>query len=157
MSQLDYMPEKDLPGQVKSISVAELIKLSEIAKKRICKIKLSNGGHGTGFFCTIDLDNWNLMRTLITNNHVLKADDIIPGKKIKFSMNDEAKNYEIKIDKVRRTYTNRKYDILNSRIRRDKMENKIIVRVNPVSLLQQVYVWTEKGSEKFEFNIKSNS
>lgn len=34
------------------------------------------------------------------------------------------------------------------------MENKIIVRVNPMSLLQQVYIWTEKGSEKFEFNIK---
>ena len=95
--ELDYIPEKKLPGYTESIPIEELLKLSEFGKKRICKIKCSDESHETGFFCTIDLDNWNLIRTLITNNHVLKADDIIPGKKIKFSMNDEARNYEIEI------------------------------------------------------------
>ena len=95
--ELDYIPQNRLPGYPESISIEDLLKLSEFAQKRICKIKCSDGRYGTGFFCSIDLDNWNLMRTLITNNHVLKEDDIIPGKKIKFSMNDEARNYEIEI------------------------------------------------------------
>ena len=103
--EFDYIPEKKLPGHTEAISIEDLLKLSEFAKKRICKIKCSDGSHGTGFFCTIYLDNWNMKRTLITNNHVLKEDDIIPGKKIKFSLNDEAKNYEIEIDKERRTFT----------------------------------------------------
>ena len=70
--ELDYIPEKKLPGYIESISIDEFEKLSDFARKRICKIKCSDGSHGTGFFCKIDLDNWNLMRTLITNNHVLK-------------------------------------------------------------------------------------
>jgi hypothetical protein len=111
MSQLDYIPEKKLAGYAEAISIEEFEKFSEFARKRICKIKCSDESHGTGFFCSVCLDNWNSMKTLITNNHVLNADDIIPGKKIKFSLNDEAKNYEIELDKERRSYTSRKYDI----------------------------------------------
>jgi V8-like Glu-specific endopeptidase len=46
---------------------------------------------------------------LITNNQVLKETDIIQGKKIKLILNN--KNLEIKIDKLRKTYTNKEYDI----------------------------------------------
>ena len=124
--ELDYIPEKKLTGHTEAISIEDLLKLSEFARKRICKIKCSDGSHATGFFCTIYLDNWNMKRTLITNNHVLKEDDIIPGKKIKFSMNDEAKNYEIEIDKERRTYTSIKYDITIIELKKnDNLDNDL--------------------------------
>jgi hypothetical protein len=113
MNQLDFTPEKekDLSGHTKAISKEEFEKLREFVRKRICKIKCSDGKHGTGFFCIIFLDNGRYFTTLITNNHILKAENIIPGKKIKLSLNDEDKNYEIEIDKGRRTYTSIKYDI----------------------------------------------
>jgi len=34
------------------------------------------------------------------------------------------------------------------------MYSKIIVKANPFTILQQVYVWTERGSEKFEFDMQ---
>ena len=39
MSQVDYIPEKDLSGHSKAISIEEFEKLNEFARKRICKIK----------------------------------------------------------------------------------------------------------------------
>jgi len=62
------------------------------------------------FFCKIPFsDTFNLLPVLITNNHVLKETDIIQGKKIKLTLNN--KNFKIKIDKLRKTYTNKEYDI----------------------------------------------
>jgi len=67
--------------------------LIDYSEKRICKIDCSDGGHGTGFFCVIPLDDWdNNMRALITNSHVLEKNDILIGKKIKFSLNNEREN-----------------------------------------------------------------
>ena len=83
MSQLEYIQDKDLSGYKKDISIEEFEKLSEFARKGICKIKCIDGSHGIGFFCTIYLDNLNSLRILLTNNHILKADDIIPRKKNK--------------------------------------------------------------------------
>ena len=82
-------------------------KLMQLMEQSICKVKLKRGGHGTGFFCNIS----NKIPVLITNNHVLGEDDISPGKKINFSTNNDKQNYEIEIDKERRIYSSRKYDI----------------------------------------------
>jgi hypothetical protein len=82
----------------------------EKSEKQICKVYCNNGACGTGFFCNI-LDGWNLFKVLITNNHVLNQNDIIIGKKIKFSINNEKTFYEIEIDESRRVYTSKKYDI----------------------------------------------
>ena len=44
----------------------------EQMEKNICKLKLSNGNKGTGFFCYIPFpDNNNLLPVLITNNHLI--------------------------------------------------------------------------------------
>ena len=51
------------------------------------------------------------MKVLITNNHVLKEEDILPGKSIKFSIQNENRNYEIILDESRNIYTSEKYDI----------------------------------------------
>ena len=88
-------------------SICKLIKLME---ESICKIKLSNAS-GTGFFCNINLNENKKMPVLITNNHVLREDDISPGKKIKFSTNNDKQSFEIEINEERKRYTNRKYDI----------------------------------------------
>ena len=50
----------------------------------ICKIVKDNGHKGTGFFCLIPFpDNNNLLKVLITNNHILNENDIQDYKMIK--------------------------------------------------------------------------
>ena len=42
---------------------------------------------------------------------ILKEGDILPGKKINFSLNNDKNKFEILIDETRKTYTSEKYDI----------------------------------------------
>ena len=64
----------------------------------------------TGFFCNIN--NWELnLKVLITNNHILNKEAISYGQIIKFSMNNDSKNFEIILDKSRKLYTDKNYDI----------------------------------------------
>ena len=111
MEKLDYIPEKDLKGQPTSTSISSLKTIIEQTEKCICKIKCNDGGHGTGFFCIIYLDDWNFVRTLITNYHVLNNNDISKEKKIEFSMNDDKENFKLEIDETRKIFTNEIYDI----------------------------------------------
>ena len=39
-----------------------------------------------------------ILKAIVTNNHVLKENDILKGKKIKFSLNNDENQYEIIID-----------------------------------------------------------
>ena len=110
MEEENYIKEKELKNAPKAIPIEVLEVLIPKAKTQICKIECSDGGRGTGFFCNI-LYGFNIIKALITNNHVLKEDDISPNKKIKFSINNESKFYEIIMDEFRKSYTNIKYDI----------------------------------------------
>ena len=109
----DYIKEKELKGNSKAKSI-EAIKISlEQVEKSICKIKCNDYESGTGFFLNIiNVNEWNSLslKAIVTNNHILKEDDLLNGKKIKFSLNNK-KNYEILIDESRKTYTSEKYDI----------------------------------------------
>ena len=116
---MDYIPEKDLVNQSKSITIEQMKNLIELCEKRICKIKCNDGSHGTGFFCSLSIDDWNSIKVLITNNHVLSKNDIIQGQKIKLSLNNERINLEILIDESRRIYTSEKYDITIIEINKD--------------------------------------
>ena len=111
MKDKDCIPEKDLFGHAKSISIMAMKVVIELTEKCICKIKCNDGGNGTGFFCNIVKDDWESYKVLMTNNHVLNEKDINIGEIIKFSMNNEKEKYEIEIDKDRRVYTNQEYDI----------------------------------------------
>jgi len=51
----------------------------------ICKIHKDNGAIGTGFFCKIPFNN-NLLKVLITNNHVLNENEIDNNKIINISI-----------------------------------------------------------------------
>lgn len=80
----EFILEKSTKGKSKSIKVSILKILIEYAEKRICKIKINEETTGAGFFCNIPLDGWESIKALLTNNHLLNQNDIIPGKKIKF-------------------------------------------------------------------------
>ena len=72
MQEYDYIPEKDLPNYSKSISLEEMITGIKQMQNSILKIKNADGGIGTGFYCLIELNNWNSfpLRVVMTNNHV---------------------------------------------------------------------------------------
>ena len=106
-----YVREKELANTPKPMALEELIKLCDL-KTNICKIYCKDGCHGTGFFCKISIDNdWNDLRVLMTNNHVLNIDDIQTGQTIKFSLENDSKEYNIIIDNERKRYTNKTYDV----------------------------------------------
>ena len=90
-----YIPEKEIQNMPKSIPIEIMEILIPKAKSNICKIECNNGGSGTGFFCNIPFGWKNIMKVLITNNHVLTNNDILIGKKIKFSINNGMIKYEI--------------------------------------------------------------
>ena len=70
----------------------------------ICKIKAKNKQYVIGFLCNISI-NSNLYSLLITYNNALGKDDIIPGKSVKFSLNNDNNNFEIFLDDERFLYT----------------------------------------------------
>ena len=107
----DYAPEKDLSNQAKAISFEEMEILCELMKTHICKIECKDGAHGTGFFCNISIDDWNCIKVLMTNNHVLGENELIVGNTIHFSVRNDSENYEIKIDESRKKYTSERYDV----------------------------------------------
>ena len=125
MQSENYIPEKALANMPSSIPYEVLKALIPKMETQICKIECNNGGFGTGFFCNIPKGWDQTLKTLITNNHVLNKDDILIGKKIKFSLNNEKTFYEIEIDKSRKIYTNEKYDITIIEIKEYDKLNKI--------------------------------
>ena len=91
-------------------------------QKCICKIHIS-GGNGTGFFAQIPYKESNI-KVLITNNHILNANDILDNKLITFSIINDIR--DIKIGKERKRYTSEKYDTTIIEIKEtDKLENVI--------------------------------
>ena len=88
----------------------------------ICKIYKENGEIGTGFFCEIPFNN-NLLKVLITNNHVLNENEIEDNKIIKISIMNKEKEEKVKkieIDNKRKKYTNKELDVTIIEIKENK-------------------------------------
>ena len=99
MENQNYKPEILIANDFKNI---ELEKLETIVKqnKSICKIYCEEGGNGTGFFALIPFpDQNNLLPVLMTNNHVLKENNIIENKNIEFTYNNDKHKKTIVINK----------------------------------------------------------
>ena len=80
-------------------------------QKSIFKIRV-NEAIGIGFFCIIPSpDKFKYLPVMITTNHLLKEEDIIPGKTICIFLKNDQISKNILIDKGRKTYTNKEYDI----------------------------------------------
>ena len=124
MENENYFKEKELANMPKAVPLEHLDILKEKAKTCICKIECTDGGHGTGFFCNI-INDWNIMKVLITNNHILNKEDLSLGKKLKFSINNDEIAYEREIDETRKIYTNEEYDITIIEIKQNDKLDKI--------------------------------
>ena len=118
MEKKEYIKEKELANQPKSFDPDEMSVLIELVKTHICKIKCKDGSHGTGFFCNIPIGWGNYLTALMTNNHVLNANDIQPGQIINFSINNDEKEFNILMDN-RKTYTNESFDVTIIEIKED--------------------------------------
>lgn len=91
------------------IKQSVLDKIKEQMNKNLCLIHMKNNATGSGFLCLIPFpDQLNRLPVLITNNHVLKNDDISIGKTINFSIKNI--EYSIMIYASRKVYTSEKYD-----------------------------------------------
>ena len=99
-----YLKQNCIEGCPESFPISALPTVQDQSKKCICKLFLKLGGAGTGFFFKIPFPtNLNLLPVLITANHNLEEENIIPGERIKFLINNNEKS--ILIDESRKTYT----------------------------------------------------
>ena len=107
LNNQNYIEQKIYKNHPKTIPFESLkIILNQIEKNVICRIIFNNGEMGTGFFCKFPFpNNYSLLPSLITNNHILNKNDIIKGKKIRFFLNNNDHPYEIIIDDNRKTFT----------------------------------------------------
>jgi hypothetical protein len=109
----DYEKERFLKGFPSSFKRSAFNTFDKQSEKTICKIIGKHEDTGTGFFCKIPFpDSFHLLPVLITVNHVLNQDDILPGEKINLTLNDDSRKVTIQIDEKRKTYSNeKKYDV----------------------------------------------
>ena len=89
-------------------------------KNYICKIH-KDGKKGTGFFCKIPFpDKFNLLKVLVTNNHILNEKDIAINKEIIMSLNDDKIFKSIKIDNSRKKFSSKELDVTFIEIQEEK-------------------------------------
>lgn len=94
------------------VSIKGTEKILKQMKNCVCKIYTDEGSKtGTGFFSKIQGPDKIFINVLITNNHVLSEENLILGKTIKLSLNDEKEFKEILLNNLRYIYTNKSLDI----------------------------------------------
>ena len=101
--------ESTLNDSIKPISIRETELIIEQMKTCICKIHLGSK-KGTGFFIKIPFRNQS-MNILMTNHHVLNENEILDGKMLTISFNNETIFKNIRIDSNRKRYTNEIFDV----------------------------------------------
>ena len=136
----NYIKENYVKGQHKPINKDQLAIIFKQMEKVICKIQFirknkkneDENATGTGFFCKIQKsDEFKYIPVLITNNHVLNENDILKGKSIKFTLNDDKISHQIIIDEKRICYTNKTLDITIIEIKKsDNIDLKICLEID---------------------------
>ena len=135
--------KENATNQPEPINSKEMKELLILGEKNICKIYNNDEFKGTGFFCNISIGWNNNIKVLMTNNHILNEYDILPGRKVKFSINDDYKTYNFLIDGIRKTYTDESYDVTIIEI----SENDKIDEISFFELDDKIFKEEEK--EKF--------
>ena len=106
---------KDYP---QPIFYGSTIKILEQMTNKICRINI-NGKKGTGFFIKIPVDN-KLIPVFITNNHVIRQEDLNGKNEIKVDIfMTGSKMIKIK-DKI--IYYNKEYDVTMIEVDKNKDE-----------------------------------
>ena len=145
---MEGINESDIADSIKPVSIKKTEIILNQMKNCVCKIH--NGQKkGTGFFAKLSFKN-QLIKVLITNNHVLGENEILPGNIITISLNNKGSIINIKIDSERKTYTNVNYDTTIIELNeKDNINNyltfdkQIIERIN--SEKDDISVNTNKG------------
>ena len=90
----------------------------------ICKINKNRGGKGTGFFCNIKCNNYNIP-VMMTNNHIIDEKYIKDNNIIELTLNDDNINKTIILNNNRKIYINKEYDItiIEIKCEKDKINN----------------------------------
>ena len=105
--------KKEARIDINSLSFKKINNMKEKHNKCICKIIKDENPFGTGFICQIPYNNnFDIMKVLITCNHVLDNNDIKIGKKIKIIFEDEKgeKILNINSDRIIYTSSEEKFD-----------------------------------------------
>ena len=92
---MSEIKEQFIEGALQPVSIEQTEIILAQMKNCVCKFHIE-GKKGTGFFVQVPYDN-KLLNLLITNNHVLNEHDIMTGKVINISLNNEQIFKEIKI------------------------------------------------------------
>ena len=104
----DIIKEGFMKDSVIPVSMEGINKIMNQMKFSVCKIH-KIGENGTGFFCNLPYKS-KLKPFLITNNHILKSEDIQIDKNIKISLNNGKEFKNIKIDDTRIVLANKDLD-----------------------------------------------
>ena len=106
---MEEIKEKYIQNSLEPVSINSIEVILNQMKNCVCKIHIK-GTKGTGFFTKIPYKN-DLLKVLITNNHILDEECIKDGKNISISLNNETIFKNIKIDSDRKRYTNEIFDV----------------------------------------------
>jgi len=105
----DIIKEKLLNKSVAPVSIEGTKTILHQMKKCVCKIYI-NGIKGTGFITKIPHNN-ELLKVLITNNHIINEDIIISQSIINLSFKNDIIKKTIQINPNRKCYTNPFLDV----------------------------------------------
>ena len=109
----DLENEISIHSYPKIIEIDCMEKIIEQMKKNIFKIHKKKGEKGTGFFCNIKYDNNNILKVMITNNHVIDEEYINNYKEIEIIINENSKDSRYKkliLNNNRCIYSSKEYD-----------------------------------------------
>ena len=127
-------------------------------KKNICKIKIGDA-QGTGFFCKIPFpDQNNMLKVLITNNHVIKKDILFKkDQEISILIKEEKKIRKLNLnDRIKYTNDEKIYDITIIEIKEeDNINNFLELDDNVLNGYPNIisYDCSKKIIEQMERNI----
>ncbi len=113
----DYVREQKIVGSNNPIPKRINLEIVKQLEKAICRIRIkSKEGEkekfGTGFLCKIPYpDEFSLLPTLITNNHIINEKDFNENKEIEISFNDGKETKKLITDTNRKFYTSEEYDV----------------------------------------------
>ena len=123
---MEFINEKELKNYPTIISYESTEKILEQMKNTVCKIKLTDGSLGTGFFCKIPFPTKEkLLPVLITNNHLINKELLKDKKGIILIYQKETEKYKTLNLENRLYYTDEDYDITIIEIKenRDEINN----------------------------------
>ena len=107
--------EDEITGYPKVISFDCTEEIISQMKKNICKIKIDEiNKQGTGFFCKIPFpDENNMLKVLITNNHIINEDILYKeNQKISIYIKEEKKERFLNLNnRIKYTNHEKQYDI----------------------------------------------